>query len=65
VIIPAAQNQRDRSFKLFMDGERPIQDYLAGQTEFNQTITGHVEAVVALRRNMLSVNTAVGKRIMP
>jgi outer membrane protein, heavy metal efflux system len=65
VILPAAHKQRDRSFKMFVEGERPIQEYLAGQTEFNQTITGHVEAVVALRRNMLSVNTAVGKRIMP
>jgi outer membrane protein, heavy metal efflux system len=65
VIVPGARENRDIAFRLWREGQRSVSDYLADQKQYNETIARYPEAAVALRRSMLHLNTAVGKRIMP
>ena len=40
-------------------------DYLDAQPDFNQTVKQFLDTAVRHRRSMLSLNTVVGRRIMP
>jgi cobalt-zinc-cadmium efflux system outer membrane protein len=64
-IIPEATLARDEAFKLMTQGAQSILDYINAQLEFNQIVKQYLDTRIRYRRSMLSINTVVGKRIMP
>jgi outer membrane protein, heavy metal efflux system len=51
--------------RLYIDGARSVLDYLDAQLEYNQTVKQYLDTAVRHRRSMLSLNTVVGRRILP
>ena len=42
-----------------------VLDYLDAQLDYNQIVKQYLDTAVRHRRSMLSLNTVVGRRIMP
>jgi outer membrane protein, heavy metal efflux system len=63
-IIPAAHQQRDRQFRLFLEGEASMADYTEGQNQYNERVKEYLDLTIRLRRSTLAINTAVGERIL-
>ena len=64
-VIPPAQQVRDNVYKLYNEGARSVLDYLDAQHDYNQIVKQYLDTAVRHRRSMLSLNTVVGRRIMP
>jgi outer membrane protein, heavy metal efflux system len=64
-VIPPATQVRDNVAKLLQDGHVSVLDYLDAQQDFNQVVKQYLDTAVRHRRSMLSLNTVVGRRIMP
>ena len=64
-VIPPATQVRDNVAKLLLDGHVSVLDYLDAQQDFNQVVKQYLDTAVRHRRSMLSLNTVVGRRIMP
>ena len=64
-VIPPATQVRDNVAKLLQDGLVSVLDYLDAQQDFNQVVKQYLDTAVRHRRSMLSLNTVVGRRIMP
>lgn len=64
-VLPPAKQVRDNVFKLWNEGHSSALDYLDAQADFNQTVKQYLDTAVRHRRSMLSLNTVVGRRIMP
>jgi cobalt-zinc-cadmium efflux system outer membrane protein len=64
-VFPLVQSQRDGSFQQWKEGEATMADFLQAQSKSNETAVRFQNARVSLRRSMLALNTAVGKRVMP
>ena len=64
-VNPRAEQVRDGVQKLYRAGERSVLDYLNAQLEYNQVVKQYLDTAVRHRRSMLSLNTAIGRRIMP
>ena len=46
-------------------GETSLLNYLDAQLDYNEVVKQYLDTAVRHRRSMLSLNTAVGRRIMP
>ncbi len=64
-VRPEAAQVRDEVFKLYLAGARSILDYFDAQLDYNQVVKQYLDTAVRHRRSMLSLNTVVGRRIMP
>jgi cobalt-zinc-cadmium efflux system outer membrane protein len=65
VLIPAARQVRDDTFRLFLGGEVNVLIYLNEQRIYNETVKQYVDTVVRHRKSMLALNTALGQRLLP
>jgi outer membrane protein, heavy metal efflux system len=64
-IEPALRQARNDRFRLFVEGEATVFDYLAQQRKYNDMAKAYLDAAVRHRRSMLALNTAVGQRLLP
>jgi outer membrane protein, heavy metal efflux system len=64
VLRPAKQNLDD-VYKLYTEGAKSLPDYLDAQLDYNVIVKQYLDTAVRHRRSMLSLNTVVGRRIMP
>jgi outer membrane protein, heavy metal efflux system len=64
-VVPPAKQSRDNVFTLFKSGTKSLLDYLDAQQDFNLIVKQYLDTAVRHRRSMLSLNTVVGRRIMP
>jgi outer membrane protein, heavy metal efflux system len=63
--IPDATQVKTESHELWVKGERSQLDYIDALLDFNQTVKQYLDTAVRHRRSMLTLNTVVGRRIMP
>ncbi len=64
-VIPDAQEILAETRRLRIAGQVSISDYIAAQLDFNDKVKQYLDTAIRYRRSMLSINTAVGKKIMP
>ncbi|WZP00717.1 TolC family protein [Isosphaeraceae bacterium EP7] len=64
-ILPAYRRVHDTALRRWQGGETPLQDYLEAQGEYNKVVREYRDTLVRHRRSMLSLNTAVGVRVLP
>ncbi len=64
-VNPRAEQVRDEVYRLYDSGAKSVLDYLDAQLAYNQVVKQYLDTAVRHRRSMLSLNTVVGRRIMP
>ena len=64
-LLPGAKRLRDETLRRFNQGEAALVDYLLAQREYNEIVRQYRDTQVRHRQSMLSLNTAVGQRILP
>ncbi len=64
-VLPDAAFVRDEVYRLYKAGAKSLPDYLDAQLDYNLTVKQYLDTAVRHRRSMLSLNTVVGRRIMP
>ena len=63
-ILPDSKTLLSEAERLY-PSELPVLEYLAAIRDYNDNARSYLEALVRLRRAMLELNTAVGRRILP
>ena len=56
---------RDEAFRLYIPGRASLPEYIQAQLDYNQVVKQYLDTAVRHRRSMLSLNTVVGRRILP
>jgi cobalt-zinc-cadmium efflux system outer membrane protein len=64
-VNPRAAQVLSEVLRLKDAGAKSVLDYLNAQLDYNQIVKQYLDTAVRHRRSMLSLNTVVGKRIMP
>jgi cobalt-zinc-cadmium efflux system outer membrane protein len=64
-VVPPGKETLDKSARLLKAGNISILEYLDVQSDFNQIVKQYLDTAVRHRRSMLSLNTVVGRKIMP
>ena len=64
-ILPKSEQVRQGIIKLEESGEKSRLDVLEAQRQHNELVRQYRDTVIAHRRAMLRLNTAVGQRILP
>ena len=64
-VIPEAREMLVEIYRLREAGDKSIPDLIGAQLEFNDKVKQYLDTAIRHRRSMLSINTVVGKRIMP
>ena len=64
-VLPDALQVRDEAATLWRAGAKSMPEYIDAQLDYNQTVKQYLDTAVRHRRSMLSLNTVVGRRIMP
>jgi cobalt-zinc-cadmium efflux system outer membrane protein len=64
-ILPTSKRAVEARFKLFQGGEVNVVSFLQAQRTYNDNVKAYHDTVVRHRRSMLSLNTALGQRILP
>jgi cobalt-zinc-cadmium efflux system outer membrane protein len=64
-IVPPGREDLERVSRRYQAGDSSILEYLDAQQDFNQIVKQYLDTAVRHRRSMLSLNTVVGKKIMP
>ncbi len=64
-VLPDAEQVRNEAYRLWAKGEKSQLDYINALLDYNQIVKQYLDTAVRHRRSMLSLNTVVGKRIMP
>jgi cobalt-zinc-cadmium efflux system outer membrane protein len=64
-VLPDAQKVLADSKRLYEQGEASVIEYLAAIRDYNDVARQYLDALVAHRRSMLDLNTALGQRILP
>lgn len=62
---PTARSVRDDTLRLFTGGEVNLVTFLNAQREYQDIVKQYLDTLVRHRRATLSLNTAVGQRILP
>ncbi|MFO0908324.1 MAG: TolC family protein [Isosphaeraceae bacterium] len=62
---PAAREVRDKTYTLYVGGERNRVDYLNAQREYQDIVKRYLDTLIRHRRAMLALNTVVGQRLLP
>jgi cobalt-zinc-cadmium efflux system outer membrane protein len=65
VILPRSMRIRDAERRRFESKDASALDFLNAQRAYNDDVRAYRDAVIRHRRSMLSLNTAVGERILP
>ena len=63
--LPAARKARDIAYREYLSDPSKVGDYIDEQRDFNEVVQGYRNALIDLRQNMLDLNTAAGRRVMP
>ncbi len=64
-VVPDAKQVRNEARALFQKGEKSMPDLIDASLAYNQVVKQYLDTAVRHRRSMLSLNTVVGRRIMP
>jgi cobalt-zinc-cadmium efflux system outer membrane protein len=64
-VIPDALQVRDAAFRLWTGGETSLLNYLQAQLDYNDVVKQYLDTAIRHRQSMLSLNTTVGRRILP
>jgi cobalt-zinc-cadmium efflux system outer membrane protein len=64
-VIPDAQQVRDAAFRLWRGGETSLLNYMQAQLDYNDIVKQYLDTAIRHRLSMLSLNTTVGRRILP
>ncbi len=66
-LLPAARHYRDDTLRLFVAGDHGITavENSAAQKDYNHAVRLYRDALIRHRRSMLSLNTAVGRNVLP
>jgi cobalt-zinc-cadmium efflux system outer membrane protein len=64
-LVPTAKRMRDDTLVLFVNGELTALDASHAQRAYNEAVRLYRDTLIRHRRSMLSLNTAVGQRILP
>lgn len=64
-IMPDARAILTKTYDLRAAGQVSFIDVINAQLDFNDKVKQYLDTAIRYRRSMLSLNTAVGKRIMP
>lgn len=64
-ILPRAKRLRDERYRLYTAGQESILTYQNAQRSYNEAVRQYRDSLIAHRRSMLRLNTAVGQRILP
>ena len=64
-ILPVAKGMRDDALELFTTGEEDATLFFERQRAYNDEVRRYRDTLVRHRRDMLLLNTAVGRRVMP
>ncbi len=64
-VEPNARLARNDSYRLYVGGEVNQLTYLDAQRAYNDTAKQYLDTVVRHRKSMLSLNTALGQRMLP
>jgi len=65
LVEPEARFVRDSAFKLWTGGQTSLIVYLQAQLDYNDIVKQYLDTAIRHRQSMLSLNTTVGRRIMP
>jgi len=64
-VIPDARSVRDSAFRRWQQGQTSLLEYFQAQLDYNDVVKQYLDTAVRHRQSMLSLNTTVGRRIMP
>jgi len=64
-VIPDAQEILNDTIKLRVAGSVSIIDVINARLDYNDKVKQYLDTAIRYRRSMLSINTVVGKKIMP
>jgi cobalt-zinc-cadmium efflux system outer membrane protein len=64
-ILPSSERSKNDRFALFQSGEANVVSYLEAQRLYNDNVKAYLDSAVRHRRSMLTLNTAVGQRLLP
>jgi len=64
-ILPPQERSRNDRYKLFVEGEATVFEYLSAQRKYNDMAKVYLDTAARHRRSMLALNTVVGQRILP
>ena len=64
-LLPGAIKLREGALARYHEGEASLGDYLEARRDFNDLLRQYRDAQVRHRRSMLTLNTAVGRRLLP
>ncbi len=64
-VLPDAEKVLRDSRRIFEQGEVSVIEYLNARRDYNDIARLYLDALVAHRRSMLDLNTALGQRILP
>ncbi len=65
LVVPNARQVRDSAFRLWIGGQTSLIAYLQAQLDYNDIVKQFLDTAIRHRQSMLSLNTTVGRRIMP
>ena len=63
-VIPEARQVKDAAFRMWTGGETSLIAYLLAQLDYNDVVKRYIDTAIRHRQSMLSLNTAVGRRII-
>jgi cobalt-zinc-cadmium efflux system outer membrane protein len=64
-VIPDARTVRDSAFRRWQQGQTSLLEYFQAQLDYNDVIKQYLDTASRHRQSMLSLNTTVGRRILP
>jgi cobalt-zinc-cadmium efflux system outer membrane protein len=64
-VIPAATQVRDAAYRLWQGGETSMLNFLQAQLDFNDVVKRYLDTAIRHRQSMLTLNTTIGRRILP
>ena len=64
-VEPDARQVRDAAFRLWHGGATSLLNYLQAQLDYNDVVKQYLDTAIRYRQSMLSLNTTIGRRIMP
>ena len=64
-VLPEAKQVRNEATRLWQEGVKSQLDFMDALLDYNQTVKQYLDTAVRHRRSMLSLNTVVGRKIMP
>jgi cobalt-zinc-cadmium efflux system outer membrane protein len=64
-VIPDAAQVRAAAERLWRGGETSLLNFLQAQLDYNDIVKQYVDTAIRHRQSMLSLNTTVGRRILP